>query len=213
MTKARDLASSTPVPSTVSTTELGYVDGVTSAIQTQINSKLSTSAAGLILINTTSFSGAASVNVNDVFTSTYNAYRVLINITGVANNDSNIVWRFRKAGTNNAVSYYYQWAGSSANASFIPSSNNATDAIVNIMDSASNNNFYATSLDIFGPQTNTRTVVTGSMMGITQGGQSFGAAGGFWHDVADQFDGFSFFCNGAGTPQITGTVRTYAYNQ
>lgn len=39
MTKARDLASATPVPSTVSATELGYVDGVTSAIQTQINAK------------------------------------------------------------------------------------------------------------------------------------------------------------------------------
>ena len=35
MTKARDIASAAPAPSTVSTTELGYLDGVTSAIQTQ----------------------------------------------------------------------------------------------------------------------------------------------------------------------------------
>lgn len=39
MSKARDIASATPVPTTVSATELGYVDGVTSAIQTQLNSK------------------------------------------------------------------------------------------------------------------------------------------------------------------------------
>jgi hypothetical protein len=39
MTKARDLASGAPAPAGVSTTELGYVDGVTSAIQTQINTK------------------------------------------------------------------------------------------------------------------------------------------------------------------------------
>ncbi len=39
MSKARDIASATPAPSTVSSTELGYLDGVTSAIQTQINSK------------------------------------------------------------------------------------------------------------------------------------------------------------------------------
>lgn len=39
MTKARDLASATPVPSAVSATELGYLDGVTSAVQTQINAK------------------------------------------------------------------------------------------------------------------------------------------------------------------------------
>lgn len=39
MTKARDLASGAPAPAGVSTTELGYVDGVTSAIQTQLNQK------------------------------------------------------------------------------------------------------------------------------------------------------------------------------
>jgi len=39
MTKARDIASAAPAPSAVSATELGYLDGVTSAIQTQVNAK------------------------------------------------------------------------------------------------------------------------------------------------------------------------------
>jgi hypothetical protein len=39
MTKARDIASATPAPSTVSSTELGYLDGVTSAVQTQLDAK------------------------------------------------------------------------------------------------------------------------------------------------------------------------------
>ena len=39
MTKARDIASATPAPSTVSATELGYLDGVSSAIQTQLDAK------------------------------------------------------------------------------------------------------------------------------------------------------------------------------
>ncbi len=39
MTKARDLASAIPAPSTVSSAELGYLDGVTSAIQTQVDAK------------------------------------------------------------------------------------------------------------------------------------------------------------------------------
>jgi hypothetical protein len=39
MSKARDLASASPAPSTVSATELGYLDGVTSAVQTQIDGK------------------------------------------------------------------------------------------------------------------------------------------------------------------------------
>jgi hypothetical protein len=39
MTKARDIASAIPAPSTVDATELGYLDGVTSAIQTQVDAK------------------------------------------------------------------------------------------------------------------------------------------------------------------------------
>jgi hypothetical protein len=45
MSKARDIASAAPAPSTVSATELGYVDGVTSAIQTQLDAKLATATA------------------------------------------------------------------------------------------------------------------------------------------------------------------------
>jgi hypothetical protein len=43
MTKARDLANAGTALTTVSATELGYVDGVTSAIQTQIDTKAPTS--------------------------------------------------------------------------------------------------------------------------------------------------------------------------
>ena len=39
MTKSRDIASAIPAPSTISSAELGYLDGVTSAIQTQVDAK------------------------------------------------------------------------------------------------------------------------------------------------------------------------------
>jgi hypothetical protein len=45
MTKARDLANAGTALTSVSATELGYVDGVTSAIQTQIDAKLATTTA------------------------------------------------------------------------------------------------------------------------------------------------------------------------
>ena len=47
MTKARDIASANPAPSTVSATELGYLDGVTSAIQTQVNTKANSTSPTL----------------------------------------------------------------------------------------------------------------------------------------------------------------------
>lgn len=45
MTKARDLANSGTAFATVSATELGFLDGVTSAVQTQIDTKAPTSTA------------------------------------------------------------------------------------------------------------------------------------------------------------------------
>ncbi len=42
MTKARDLANAATALSAVTATELGYLDGVTSSIQTQINGKTTT---------------------------------------------------------------------------------------------------------------------------------------------------------------------------
>jgi hypothetical protein len=47
MTKARDLANAATALSAVNATELGYLDGVTSAVQTQINTKAGTSAPTL----------------------------------------------------------------------------------------------------------------------------------------------------------------------
>jgi len=48
MTKARDLANASTALSAVTATELGYVDGVTSAIQTQIDTKAPTSTTATL---------------------------------------------------------------------------------------------------------------------------------------------------------------------
>jgi hypothetical protein len=42
MTKSRDLANAATALSAVSATELGYLDGVTSSLQTQMNTKAAT---------------------------------------------------------------------------------------------------------------------------------------------------------------------------
>jgi hypothetical protein len=48
MTKARDLANAGTALTTVSATELGYLDGVTSAVQTQIDTKAASSTAATL---------------------------------------------------------------------------------------------------------------------------------------------------------------------
>jgi len=63
MTKARDLANAGTALTTVSATELGYLDGVTSAVQTQIDAKLATATAASTYAtasNLTTHTGASS---------------------------------------------------------------------------------------------------------------------------------------------------------
>ena len=75
MTKARDLANSAAAFSAVSATELGYVDGVTSAIQTQLDAKAASSTAVTLtgtqtLTNKTLTSPVIASVVNNTLTST-----------------------------------------------------------------------------------------------------------------------------------------------
>ena len=75
MTKARDLANSAAAFASVSATELGYVDGVTSAIQTQMDAKAPSSTAVTLtgtqtLTNKTLTSPVIASVVNNTLTST-----------------------------------------------------------------------------------------------------------------------------------------------
>ena len=75
MTKARDLANSAAAFSAVSATELGYVDGVTSAIQTQLDAKAASSTAVTLtgtqtLTNKTLTSPVIASVINNTLTST-----------------------------------------------------------------------------------------------------------------------------------------------
>ena len=65
MTKSRDLANAATALSAVSATELGYVDGVTSAIQTQLDAKLATTTAA-----TTYVANALADAKGDIFVAT-----------------------------------------------------------------------------------------------------------------------------------------------
>lgn len=88
--------------STVTATELGYLSGVTSSIQTQISA---IPTPGMVKVGATSFSGASSASINNVFSSTYKNYKAFIQLT-LGTSGANGQLRFRTSGTDNSTTNY-----------------------------------------------------------------------------------------------------------
>jgi hypothetical protein len=88
-----------------------------SAIDTSVNTALGTKKAGMVLLNTTSFSGVSSQSFNDVFSTTYDNYRILCTQSG--SEGGNYI-RLRVSGSDNstASSYVYQNHGASGSSPF-----------------------------------------------------------------------------------------------
>jgi hypothetical protein len=75
------------------------------AIDASMNTALGTKKAGIVLLNTTSFSAVASQSINDVFSTTYDNYKFIINATSSGN--AAIQLRYRVAGADNSTASSY----------------------------------------------------------------------------------------------------------
>jgi hypothetical protein len=62
-------------------------------------------AAGLVKIGTTTFSSSSAVNINDVFSTTYDNYRVIATFSTASAAD--LLFRYRVSGSDNTSSNYY----------------------------------------------------------------------------------------------------------
>jgi hypothetical protein len=94
----------TSLNTTVSDTELGYLDGVTSAIQTQINT-----AGGLVKITDATFSAQSTISVDNCFSATYNNYLILLNDL-VGSQGLDVAIRMRVSGSDaTAANYTFQY--------------------------------------------------------------------------------------------------------
>jgi hypothetical protein len=137
-------------------------DGAT-AIQTladDIDTTLGVYAdPGLVLLNTTSFSAVASQSVNDVFSSTYDNYRIVCEFS--SSTDQEIFFRLRASGAD-----------------------------------LTSNVYRIGQLTIGVGIANAFAIASINVAQIQQ---------------ATAYTGFTLFCTAATT--ITGTVRTYGYNQ
>ena len=161
----------------------------------------SASTTGLV-----TFSAVSSLSLNDVFSTTYDNYRVVCRYTTTATGE--IKLRFRVSAADNTTSNYGDVTFTINNTTTRTQNVLASSSLIaNATDSTNEKSF---SIDIVQPFTAVRTQFTGTYAGIggdVTGDQVGLTGGGF--DATTSFTGFTLIPN-AGT--FTGTVSVYGYN-
>lgn len=169
-------------------------------IATQVDAK-----SGLVLLNTTSFSAVSSQSVNNVFTSNFKNYRLVVNATSSQTSSQVFGLKMRASGTDTSTGYYNidVYTGSATGPSRSYEANVARFGFGN-----AGNIKMAGAADLFSPQ---EAAVTGL------NSFSFEASNSdFYSDFiigylnnTTSYDGFTIYV-ASGT--ITGTISTYGYN-
>jgi len=173
-------------------------------IDTAMNTALGTKKAGMVLLNTTSFSGVSSQSINNVFTSTYDSYKIIFSTTAVATTGI-VTMRLRASSVDTSTNYKNQGSFS------------ASTTISSSLDDAGTDEWILTYINTGTPKNNSfqgvfhrpnvaqPTLYTGL---VTYGTNSTGFIGG-WQTDSTQFDGLTFIAPG----NITGTISIYGFSK
>ena len=171
-------------------------------IDTAMNTALGTKKAGMVLLNTTSFSGVSSQSVNDVFSATYDTYRLVTSFFGSTSADSRIKWRISGA-DNSSNAYYTQ--NLLASTSSVSTNLNGPVTTGHILGTHVTTNPMVSTYDIGTPFATTKTQI----IGMHAKDSEFELKNGVY-DAGASFTGFTII-PASGT--ITGSVSVYGYNK
>jgi hypothetical protein len=159
---------------------------------------------GLVLINTTSFSGVVTQSIDNVFTSAYENYRVLIRYTDTSAG-ANLNIRFRVGGVDAAGATTYKYVEQDSTTTVTALRGNSNQGVIgNSANTATQLN--TSTLDIFSPALATATAWSCFALSNTSSGLMRLTAGN--HAVATAYDGFTIISTGT----ISGKVYVYGYN-
>lgn len=159
---------------------------------------------GLVHLHTENFSGASSVSVDSVFSSTYDAYRVVMK-TQRNTSESSPTLRLRVSGIDETGNFYFRHGVS--NGSNNTNYNQAGNAVGFFgIGRAGSNGIGITSLDIMNPFLTTGTSLVGQNIAAGTTTVFIEHFGGF-QDRSTSYDGFTLADSGT----LTGTIRVYGY--
>lgn len=165
---------------------------------------------GMTLINTTSFSAVASQSFTSIFTSTYDNYRVVVNISAVSNNDGDHFIRVRSGSSDITSNYIYSsWIKTSGAGDISYNSGSASYVKLGAQDGASAAS-QAYSFDIIAPLLTVSTKILANVSMQNDAGSWAGGVVTGLNFNATSYDGFTLHTQN-GT--FTGTASVYGYNK
>ena len=176
-------------------------------IDTAMNTALGTKKAGMVLLNTTSFSAVASQSISDVFSTTYDNYRILYTCTTSLENTINL--RLRVSGADNTTSNYYFQRTLSKDGNTVSGGENL--AATSWAGFNTNTTMEPIEVELYSPFLSTTTAFLGryhkveTLATVHETGTLSGV-----HNVTSSFTGFTFTVGG-GT--MSGTISVYGYNK
>jgi hypothetical protein len=170
-----------------------------------------TGGSGSIGTNgTVSFTSTSSISLNTIFNSSYNNYRILVDITSNSANDGWHFLKLRSGTTDASTTYYYAfWARTHAGFDVSQQGNNVSSFKVGQMDNSATG-YQGYFIDLIDPFTANKTKMGHYGSAITDSSVVQGFAGGGVHDVSSSYDGFSLISENG---NITGSISVYGYNK
>jgi hypothetical protein len=182
------------------------------AVDTAMNTALGTKKAGLVLLNTTSFTTSASVSLTaNSFSSSYENYKLIFNFTAFSTADLDVSFRLRTSTTDATGTDYF--SERIRNSNTVLSGTRSASANTWVLGSGSSGggarNFK--ELTLYSPQASVQTSfsVTGNYVGSGATGLVTEYLNGY-HNLTTSYDSITFF-PGAGT--MSGTVYLYGVNK
>lgn len=200
MTRSRDLASLGDNSSKLE--QQGLIQVIASSVTKGASGSASVDSKGVV-----TFSGTESISLNGIFTSTYDNYKVLGNLS-LSNTTANLLMRYRDSGTDQSSAYYTggMVAFTGGAGAFGTGTGATTQTSITLSLNLNNETAVSFSLDVMQPQISDTTPTFGfskrrnSRIDIVNYNYYFG----------ESYDGFTILPS-AGT--ITGNIQVYGYNK
>jgi hypothetical protein len=163
-------------------------------------------SAGLTLINTTSFSAVASQSLNNVFSTDYENYRVVVNnLVGNTGTGHSLTLRFRVSNTDTTTGYYWQRIRGSGTSTTSSSANIVGEINLGVYNSGNRSQMV---FDVTSPFLTVNTLITNNAADFDNNVQTQVSAGGL--NDATSYTGLTIIGSSA---TMSGRISVFGYKK